>query len=41
MVTEIKALSARIAEAYHHAKPLQIEGGGSKSFLGNPVQSDL
>ena len=41
MDTEIKALSARIAEAYHHAKPLQIEGGGSKSFLGNPVRSDL
>jgi len=36
----IKQLSERIAEAYKSGTPLQIMGGGSKEFLGNPLTAD-
>lgn len=40
MELQRQALAEQIAQAYQIKMPLRIEGGGSKSFLGNPL-SDL
>ena len=41
MDAQTLALAERIAAAYQNGRPLQIKGGGSKSFLGNPMPSSM
>jgi glycolate oxidase FAD binding subunit len=41
MAQQLNLLAERIAQAYKIKTPLQIEGGGSKSFLGNKMNNGL
>lgn len=40
MEVQRQELAEQIAQAYQTKTPLRIEGGGSKSFLGNPINDE-